>query len=153
VLFLRLGTSSEEIKTIEKGKPKQVHQLLFYENLSNDFSLWNIDFSFSPTSTCATTMTYQAVCILDVQPKTNSFSWAPCRRIFPFLLCELWRYNYNVHTQANNNIIRRGSVQHTDRKTITNNGRMNKSNTEAATIEIPIRGIRTRLFWTSERRP
>jgi acetate kinase len=38
-------------------------------------------------------------------------------------------------------------------KTITNNGRMNKSNTHAATIEIPIRGIRTRLFWTSGRRP
>jgi hypothetical protein len=38
-------------------------------------------------------------------------------------------------------------------KTITDNGHMNKSNTQAATIEIPIRGIRTRLFWTSGRHP
>jgi hypothetical protein len=28
---------------------------------------------------------------------------------------------------------------------------MDKSNTQAATIEIPVRGIRTRLFWKSGR--
>jgi hypothetical protein len=34
-------------------------------------------------------------------------------------------------------------------KTITNNEHMNKSNTQAAITEIPIRGTQTRLFWTS----
>jgi hypothetical protein len=38
-------------------------------------------------------------------------------------------------------------------KTITNNGGMNKSNTQAAIIEIPIRGIRTRVFRMSGQRP
>jgi hypothetical protein len=42
----------------------------------------------------------------------------------------------DVHTQASNNVIGRGSEQHTDRKK-DNNGHMNKSNTQAITIEIP----------------
>jgi hypothetical protein len=41
-----------------------------------------------------------------------------------------------------------GSEQHTDKKN-NNKRRMNKSNTEAATIEIPMRGIQTRLFLMS----
>jgi hypothetical protein len=36
---------------------------------------------------------------------------------------------------------------------ITNNGHMDKSKTQAAAIEIPIRGIRIRLFLTSGRCP
>jgi hypothetical protein len=46
----------------------------------------------------------------------------------------------HVHTQANNHIICSGSEQHTDRKNY-NDGHMNESNTQAATIEIPIKGI------------
>jgi hypothetical protein len=38
-------------------------------------------------------------------------------------------------------------------KTITNNRHMSKSNIQVATIENTVRGIRSRLFWTSARRP
>jgi hypothetical protein len=57
-----------------------------------------------------------------------------------------------VHTQANN-IIRRGSEQHTDRKHNNKQREYEQNNTQASITEIPIRGIRTRLFWTSGRRP
>jgi hypothetical protein len=59
--------------------------------------------------------------------------------------------------KRNNDIICRGIEQHTDRG---NNDVIQRSyeqnqqaNNQAATVENPITGIRTKLFWTSKRRP